>query len=82
MTVEALKEAITGLDEDERHSLAVWLNEIEYDAWDRQMIQDFSLGGRGVGLLESIKREIADGRAVSFKEGFANARAKRTLPRQ
>lgn len=82
MTVEALKEAIAGLDEDERHSLAVWLNEIEYDAWDRQMIQDFSLGGRGVGLLESIKREIADGRAVPFKEGFANASAKRTLPRQ
>ena len=82
MTVEALKEAITGLHEDERHSLAVWLNEIEYDDWDRQMIQDFSLGGRGVGLLESVKREIADGQAVPFKEGFANAGAKRTLPRQ
>lgn len=80
MTVEALKEVITGLREDERHSLAVWLNELEYDAWDRQMVQDFSLGGRGADLFESVKQEIAAGRGVSFKEGQASS--KRNLPRQ
>jgi hypothetical protein len=46
MTVEAIKEAIAGLPEDERHSLAVWLNELDYDEWDRQMVKDFSLASR------------------------------------
>lgn len=80
MTVEALKEAITGLREDERHSLAIWLNDLEYDAWGRQMVQDFSLGGRGADLLENVNREIVAGRGVAFKEGLAST--KRNLPRQ
>ena len=82
MAVEAIKEAITGLPEDERHSLAVWLNELEYDAWDRQMVRDFSPGGRGVALLEKVKREIAEGRAIPFDEGLAHAGARRNPPRQ
>ena len=39
MTVEALKEAIAELAENDRHSLAAWLNELEFDQWDRQMVE-------------------------------------------
>ncbi len=69
MTIEAIKTAIAALPLEERHSLVSWLNELEYDAWDKQMVQDFSPGGRAMTLVEKVKGEIADGRAVSFQEG-------------
>ena len=82
MTIEAIKEAISGLRADERHSVALWLNELEYDAWDRQMALDFSAGGRGEAQLERVKREIAGGQAVPFEEGLAQARSGQFLPRR
>ncbi len=77
MTVEAIKDAIAGLSVEERHSLAAWLNELEYDAWDREMVKDFSPGGRGAALVERVKRQIAEGKAHPMEEGFA----KRDHPR-
>ena len=77
MTVEAIKEAITALPEDQRHSLASWLNELDYDEWDKQMVKDFSPGGRGMGLVERVRREIAQGKTTPLKEGMAQAKAKR-----
>jgi hypothetical protein len=74
MTVEAIKDAISGLPEEERHSLAVWLNELDYDAWDRQMVADFSPGGRGHHVVEKVKRDIAAGKARPMAEGFAERR--------
>jgi hypothetical protein len=68
MTVEAIKEAIARLPECERHSLAAWLNSLDYDRWDRQMAADFSPGGRGTALVESVRREIAEGKAAPFEE--------------
>jgi hypothetical protein len=68
MTVDAIKEAISRLPDDERHSLAAWLNDLNYDDWDREMITDFSAGGRGMALVEAIKDEIAQGKAVPFEE--------------
>ena len=82
MTVEAIKEAIAGLPAGERHSLAMWLNEMEYDSWDKQMAADFSAGGRGAALVEKVRREVAEGRAMPFEEGSARARPKRNPPRQ
>ena len=77
MTVEAIKDAIAGLPVEERHSLAAWLNELEYDAWDREMVKDFSPGGRGAALVERVKRQIAEGKTRPMEEGFA----KRDNPR-
>ena len=77
MTVEAIKAAISELQENERHSLAVWLNEMEYDAWDKQMVRDFSPGGRGMALVEKVNREIAAGQAIPFAEGLAQDKAER-----
>lgn len=71
MTVEAIKDAIAGLSEDDRHSVAAWLNGLEYDSWDRQMVKDFGPGGRGVAWVESVKRQIAEAQARPMEEGFA-----------
>ncbi len=71
MTVETLKETINELPEDERHSLAAWLNGLDYDDWDKEMAKDFSPGGRGSHLVEMVKREIAEGKARPMQEGFA-----------
>lgn len=71
MTVEAIKVAIAGLPEDDRHSLAAWLNDFDYDGWDRQMVKDFSPGGRGSAWAEKVKRQIAERSAGSMEEGFA-----------
>jgi len=59
MTLENIKQAISELSADERGSLASWIIEQEYDTWDREMISDFSAGGRAYHLVEEIKREIS-----------------------
>ncbi|HEY7391178.1 MAG TPA: hypothetical protein VH640_21865 [Bryobacteraceae bacterium] len=82
MTVEAIKEAITRLPQDERHALAAWLNDLDYDDWDREMVEDFSPGGRGMELVEKIKRDIADGKALPFEEGLAQGKANQNRPRR
>ena len=78
MTVEAIKDAIAGLPEDDRHSLAAWLNDLDYDDWDRQMVKDFSPGGRGMAWAESVRRQIAEGKARPLEEGFAERGSPRT----
>ena len=66
--MEAIKEAIAGLPEEERHSLAAWLNELEYDEWDKEMVRDFSPGGRGEHLLDKVKADIAAGKFRPVEE--------------
>ena len=82
MTVETIKEAIAQLPECERHSLAAWLNELDYDDWDRKMVADFSAGGRGMALVENVKREIAQGKSAPFEEGLEQARTMRDRQRR
>ena len=64
MNLDAIKEAIADLPAHERMALAMWLTEQQMDAWDKQMQQDFSLGGRGMHLVEKIRGDI---RAGKFK---------------
>jgi hypothetical protein len=77
MTVDAIKNAIVALPVDDRHQLLTWLNELAYDAWDQQMVKDFSVGGRGLALLEQVKREIASGRTDSLQAGLTRGRIDR-----
>jgi hypothetical protein len=63
--------SVAGLHEDDRHSLAAWLNDLAYDGWDGQMVKHFSPGGRGSARAEGVKRQIAEGQARSMEEGFA-----------
>ena len=70
MTVEAIKDAITHLSDQERKQPADWFEELEEQAWDRRMEQDFAPGGRGAHLLEKIDRQIDAGNFTSLEEGL------------
>jgi hypothetical protein len=71
MTVDDIKQAIAELPGEERHSLAAWLNELDYDDWDKEMAKDFSPGGRGFHFIDRVKREIASGKAQPIEQGLA-----------
>ena len=81
MTVEALKNEIGHLSEPERKELLDWLEELEEEAWDREMQRDFSPGGRGAHLADKINREIdnamASGTVTSLEEGLRTRRERR-----
>lgn len=61
MTVEAIKEEISHLSEQERKQLADWLEELEAQAWDKQIERDFAPGGRGERLIAKVEADIAAG---------------------
>jgi hypothetical protein len=54
MTVDAIKEAIQHLPEQERWKLAGWFDAMEETAWDEEMKRDFAPGGRGEKLASQI----------------------------
>ena len=68
MTLEAIKEAIEQLPEEQKTSLVSWLNAKDAEAWDRQIEVDFSEGGAGMALLEQWDTEIRSGKSVSLDE--------------
>ena len=51
--------------------------ELQDDAWDRQMEEDFAPGGRGAHLLEKVNREIDAGLSISLTEGFRERRERK-----
>ncbi|MBZ5625910.1 MAG: hypothetical protein LAQ69_45555 [Acidobacteriia bacterium] len=63
MTLEAIKEAIVQLPEEERLALESWLAK----AWDAQIENDFSPGGAGMALLEEVDAQIEAGNFGHFK---------------
>ena len=62
MTVDAIKDAITGLPYEDKIALATWLSFQTMDEWDRQMARDFAPAGRGVHVIEKIKTDIRAGK--------------------
>ena len=70
MTLEAIKEAIAELPDNEKTSLAEWLSAQDAAIWDRQIEADFSEGGAGLALLESWDAEINRGGAISLDDFF------------
>ena len=74
MTLEAIKEAIKHLPEQERWKLAGWFEEMEEAAWDEEMKRDFAPSGKGEPLVNEIQREISKGQARPLEEGLAKRR--------
>jgi len=70
MTVEAIKAAIEQLAEPERRKLADWFEQLEEEAWDAEMEQGSSPGGRGHPLVEKINREIDQGEFTPLEKGL------------
>ena len=77
MTVESIKIAIEQLSEADRRKLADWFEEMEEQAWEKQIEQDFSPGGRGMPLLEELEGELAEGKTRPMEEGFSERRKSR-----
>ena len=77
MTLEAIKEAITHLPEEERRQLAGWFEGMVEAAWDEEMKRDFAPGGRGERLAQEIQREISKGEARPLEEGLVKRRRSR-----
>jgi hypothetical protein len=71
MTLDAIKEAIQHLSEDDRHNLVDWFEEMEDAAWDGEIVRDFSPGGRGEGFLKELRQEATGGHAQSLSQGLA-----------
>jgi hypothetical protein len=77
MTVEAIKTAIEQLAEAERRELADWFGQLEDRAWDDEMEQDFSSGGRGLHLVEKINQEVEEGKFSSLQKGMRSPQGRR-----
>jgi len=81
MTVEAIKEEIGHLSEQERKQRLDWLEELEEQAWDKKMERDFKPGGRGERLMSEVEADIAAGRVKPLSDVLAQAKAKREQSR-
>jgi hypothetical protein len=73
MTLDAIKQAISELPDEERSSLTAWLCDREFDAWDREIEADFSAGGRGERLLDQVKASIRRGEFRPMDRGNADS---------
>jgi len=62
MTLEAIKEEIMDLSQNERARLTAWLLQQDREEWDRQIEEDFSPGGDGMVLLEEAEADVREGR--------------------
>lgn len=69
MTIEAIKDAITGLPEDAQVALAAWLNLQTMDSWDKEMQADFSPSGRGYHFVEKVRSQVRSGAFRPISEG-------------
>ena len=76
MTVGAIKDAIVHLSEPERKQLADWFEDLEEEAWDRQMETDFAPNGCGAHLLAEVQADIEAGRTKPMEEFLAEAKAR------
>ena len=74
MTVEAIKQEIGHLSERERKQVLDWLEEIEEEAWDREIERDFATGGRGEHLIAEVEAEIAAGRTRPLADVLAEGK--------
>ena len=80
MTIEAIKDAITGLPLEEKTRLAAWVLQQDLGDWDRQIQDDFSPGGRGMALLEQAQADAREGRSKPLDQFLAEIRAGRARP--
>ena len=74
MTLEALKNEIQLLPTGDREALTQWLNALELDSWDTEILRDFSDGGRGQVLLDEARADRASGGTMDLSEFLIRAK--------
>ena len=57
MKLDAIKDAIQHLSQDERRNLADWFAEMEEGGWDEEIKCDYAPGGRGEQLCNKLERK-------------------------
>ncbi len=74
--VQKIVEQVKALPEQERDELLAWLAEDELqraDQWDKQIAQDSQPGGRLEGVLQRVRKDIAEGRTKPLDEILDNS---------
>jgi hypothetical protein len=56
-----IQDAIGELSPADRQALLAWLIEVDCEAWDEQIVRDFSERGAGMKLLADIDEQIDRG---------------------
>jgi len=80
MTLDALKEQIEHLPEQQQRDLLRWLDERDRDQWDAEMERDFAPEGPAPFLLEEAKADFEAGRFKPLDEVLAGVGSKRGDP--
>jgi hypothetical protein len=68
MTLSEIQRAIECLSEDEQTQLASWVADRDKTVWDAEIERDFSAGGEGSALLDSVRRQVRSGKSMPFAE--------------
>jgi len=69
MTLPEIQRAIEGLSEEDQASLATWVAERDFAAWDAEIERDFSANGAGSSLLDSVRRQVRKGESKLLADG-------------
>jgi hypothetical protein len=69
MTFAELQKAIEDLSQEEQAKLAAWVADRDRIAWDAEIEADFSAGGAGSPLLDSVRQQVPSGKSKPPSEG-------------
>lgn len=72
MDLAEIQHAIEALPKEQQAALALWLADREQAEWDAEIERDFSPGGRGMALLDEMKRNARADKFRPFEEGPAD----------
>jgi hypothetical protein len=69
MDLAEIRHAIEALPAEQQASLAAWLSDRDRVQWDAEIEQDFSPGGAGMQLLETVRAQVRLGHSKPMSEG-------------
>ena len=74
--VEEIAKQVKALPDAEREEFLSWLADFEAahsDDWDKEIARDSQPGGRLEGVLERVRKDIAEGRTKALDEVLDNS---------
>lgn len=74
--VKKIAEQVSALPEQEMDEFLSWLAEYEVgnvDDWDKELTRDSQPGGRLQGVLDRVRKDIAEGRTKPLDEILHNS---------